>query len=129
MILEKTLKSPLYSKEIKSDNPKTNQPWIYIGRHIHWTDAEAEAPILWPPDAKSWLIWKDPDSGKEWGEEEKGVTEDEMVGWGHWFNGHNGHMTIMDINLGGLREMVKDRETWCFAVDEVAKSQTWLLAI
>ena len=64
-------------------NPKGNQPWIFIGR----TDAEAEAPILWPPDVKSWLIGKDPDAGKDWGQEEKGTTEDEMVGWHHWFNG------------------------------------------
>ena len=75
-VLEKTLENPLDSKEIKPVNPKWNQPWIFIGR----TDAEAETPILWPPDAKSQLIGKDPDAGKDWGQE-KGVTEDEIVGW------------------------------------------------
>ena len=75
VVLEKTLESPLDSKEIKPVNPKGNQPWIIIGR----SDAEAEAPRLWPPDVKSELIEKDPDAGKEWGKEEKGATEDEMV--------------------------------------------------
>ena len=84
MVLEKTLESPLNSKEIKLDNPKGNQLWLFIGR----TDAEAEPPILWPSDAKSWLIGKDPDAGKDWGQEEKGAIEDEMVGWHHWLNGH-----------------------------------------
>ena len=79
MVLEKTLESPLDSKEIKPVNPKGNQPRILIGR----TDTEAEVPILWPPDAKSPLIGKDPDAGKDRGQEEKGVTEDEMVGWHH----------------------------------------------
>ena len=77
MVLEKTLESPLDSKEIKSVNPKGNQPWIFIGR----TDAEAEAPILWPTDAKNRLTGKDPDAGKDWGQEEKGTAEDEMVWW------------------------------------------------
>ena len=76
MVLEKTLESPLDSKEIQPVNPKGNQAWIFIGR----IDAEAEAPILWPPDAKSRLIGKDPDYGTDWGQEEKGLTEDEMVG-------------------------------------------------
>ena len=75
VVLEKTLESPLDSKEIKLVNPKGNQPWIPIGR----TDAEAEAPVLWPRDVKSWLIWKDLDAGKDWGQEEKGATEDKMV--------------------------------------------------
>ena len=84
MVLEKTLESPLDYKEIKPVNPKGNQSWIFIGR----TDAEASAPILWPRDVMSRLIRKDPDSGKDWGQEEKGTTEDEMVGWHHWLNGH-----------------------------------------
>ena len=84
VVLEKTLVSPLDSKEIRPVNPKENQPWIFIGK----TDAEAETPILWPPDAKSWLIGIDPDAGKDWGQEEKGVTEDEVVGWHHWLDGH-----------------------------------------
>ena len=77
-MLEKTLENPLDYKEIKSVNPKRSQPWIFIGR------TDAEAPILWPPDAKSRLIGKDPDAGKDWGQEEKGMTEDEMVGWHKW---------------------------------------------
>ena len=82
--LEKTLESPLESKEIRPVHPKGNQSWIFIGR----PDTEAEAPILWLPDAKSWLIGKDPDAGKDWRREKKGTTEDEMVGWHHWLNGH-----------------------------------------
>ena len=84
MVLEKTLESPLDYKEIKPVHPKGNQYWIFIGR----TDAKAETPILWPPDAKNWLIGKDPDAGRDWGQEEKGTTEDEMAGWHHWLNGH-----------------------------------------
>ena len=76
MVLEKTLESPLDHKEIKPVRPKGNQSWIFIGR----TDAEAEAPIFWPPDVKNWLIGKDPDAGKDWRQDEKGMTEDEMVG-------------------------------------------------
>ena len=81
VVLEKTLESPLDFKEIKPVNHKGNQSWIFIGR------TDAEAPILWPPDAKSQLIGKDPDVGKDWGQEEKGMTEDEMVGWHHWLDG------------------------------------------
>ena len=84
VVLEKTLESPLDCKEIQPVHPKGNQSWIFMGR----TDAEAEAPILWPPDVKNWLIWKDPDAGKDWREEEKGMTEDEMVGWHYRLNGH-----------------------------------------
>ena len=84
VVLEKTLKSPLDCKEIQPVNPKGNQSWIFIGR----TDAEAETPILWPPDAKNWLTGKDPDAGKDWRQEEKGTTEDEMVGWHHRLDGH-----------------------------------------
>ena len=84
VVLEKTLESPLHCKEIQPVHPKGNQSWIFIGR----TDAEAETPILWPPDEKNWLIGKDPDAGKDWRQEEKGKTEDEMVGWHHRLNGH-----------------------------------------
>ena len=84
VVLEKTLESPLDFKEIQPIHPKGNQSWIFIER----TDAEAETPILWPPDAKNWFIGKDPDAGKDWRLEEKGMTEDEMVGWHHWLNGH-----------------------------------------
>ena len=90
--MEKILESPLDSKEIKPINPKGSQPWIFTGR----SDAEAEAPILWPPDAKSWLIGKDPDAGKDWGQEKKGMTEDEMVGWRHWLDGHEFEQTPRD---------------------------------
>ena len=78
------LKSPLECKEIQPVHPKGNQSWLFIGK----TDVEAETPILWPPDVKNWLIWKDTGAGKDWGQEEKGKTEDEMVGWHHWLNGH-----------------------------------------
>ena len=84
VVLEQTLESPLDYKEIQPVYPKGGQSGIFIGR----TDAEAETPILWPPDAKNWLIGKDPDAGKDWGQEEKGMTEDEMVGWHHRVNGH-----------------------------------------
>ena len=83
VVLEKTLESPLDCKEIQPVHPKGNQSWIFTGK----TDVEAETPILWPPDAKSWLIRKDPDAGKHWRQEEMGMTEDEMVGWRHWLNG------------------------------------------
>ena len=82
VVLEKTLESPLDCKEIQPVNHKGNQSWIFIGR----TDTGAEALILWPPDAKNWLIWKDPDAGKDW--RQKKTTEDEMVGWHHWLEGH-----------------------------------------
>ena len=84
VMLEKTLESPLDCKEIQPVHPKGNQSWVFIGR----TYIEAETPILWPPDVKSWLIWKDPDAGKDWKWEEKGMTEDEMVGWHQWLKGH-----------------------------------------
>ena len=89
MVLEKTLESPLDCKEIKTVNSKGDQPWIFIGR----TDVEAETPILWPPDAKS---WKGPDAGKDWGQEKKGTTEDEMVGWYHRLSGHEFEQTPRD---------------------------------
>ena len=88
--VEKTLESPLHCKEVKPVNPKGNQPWVFIGR----TDVEVEASILWPPDVKSWLIGKDPDAGKDWGQEEKGTTEDEMVGWHHRLNGREFKQTL-----------------------------------
>ena len=90
VVLEKILKSPWDFKEIQPVHPKGDQSWIFIGR----TDAEAETPTLWPPDAKIWLIGKDPDAGKDWRQKEKGMTEDEVVGWHHWLNGHEFEQTL-----------------------------------
>ena len=112
MVLEKTLESPLDRMELKSVNPKGNQSWIFIGR----SDAEAEAPILWPSDAKNWLICKDPDAGKDWRQEEKGTAEDEMVGWHHWLDNHEFKQA----------PGVLDSEAWHVAVHGVAESRTWL---
>ena len=111
VVLEKTLESPLDCKEIQPVHSKGEQTWVFIGR----TDIEAETPILWLPDAKSWLIWKDHVAGKDWGQEEKGRTEDEMVGW---------HHQLMDMSLSKLQEIVKVREAWSAAVHGVTKSQT-----
>ena len=99
VVLEKTLESPLDCKEIQLIHPKGNQSWIFIGR----TDVEAETPILRPPDVKNWLIWKDPDAGKDWGQKEKGTAEDEMVGWHHQLNGHEFGWTLrVGDGQGGL---------------------------
>ena len=97
VVLKKTLESPLNCKEIKPVNPKGYQPWIFLGK----TDAEVEAPTLWPPDVKSQFIGKDPDAGKDWGQEEKGTTEDEMVEWHHWFSGHEFDQTPGDNERKG----------------------------
>ena len=110
VVLKKTLASPLDCKEIKPVHPKGNQSWIFTGR----TDDEAEASTLWPTDDKKWLTGKDPDAGKDW-RQEKGITEDEMVGWHHWLNGHD---------LSKLWELVMDREAWHAAVHGVAKWDT-----
>ena len=112
VVLEKTLESSLDCKEIQPVHPKGSQSWIFIGR----TDAEAEAPILWPPDAKKWLIGKDPDAGKDW-RREKGMTESEMVGWHHRRDGHESEW---------LQELMVDREAWRAAVHGVEKSRTRL---
>ena len=113
VMLEKTLESPLDCKATKLGNPKGNQSWIFIER----TDAEAETPILWPPDAKSRLIGKDPDAERDWGQEKKGTTKDEMIGWHHQINGHE---------FEQLWEWVMDREAWRASVHEVTKSWTRL---
>ena len=115
VVLEKTLESLLDLKEIKPVHPKGNQSWIFIGR----TDAEAETPILWPPDAKNWLIGKGPAAGKDWRQEEKGTTEDEKVGWHYWLNGHefeqdlgveDGQENLVCCSPWGHKEL--DRTEW-----------------
>ena len=115
VVLEKTLESPLDCKEIKSVNPKGNQSWVFIER----IDAEAETPILWPPDVKNWLTGKDPDAGKDWRREKKGMTEDEMVGWHHWLHGHefektpgvgDGQGSLVSCNLWRCKEL--DTTEW-----------------
>ena len=114
VVLQKTLRDPLNSKEIKSVNPKRNQPWIFTGR----TDTEAEAPILWSPDVKSWLTGKDPFAGKDWRQDEKGTTKDEMVGWHHWLNGLKFEQILGHSE--GQGSLV------CYTVHGVTKSRTWL---
>ena len=113
VLLEKPLESPLDCKEIQPVHPKGYQSWIFTGR----TDVEAETPVLWLPDAKSWLIWKDPDAGKDWRQEEKGMTEDEMVGWHHQLDGHEFEQTP------GL---LIDRKAWHASVRGITKNRTWL---
>ena len=113
MVLEKTLESSLDCKKIQPANPKGNQHLIFIGR----TDAEAEASIIWSPDEKSQLTGKDPDSGEDWRQEEKGMTEDKRVRW---------HHDSMHMSLKKLQEMVKDREAWNVAVHWITKSQIGL---
>ena len=113
LVMKKTLESLLDWKGIQPVNPRGNQYWIFIGR----TDAEADTPIFWPPDVKNWLIGKDPDAGKDWRWEEKGMTEDEIV---------DGITDMMDMSLGRIQELVMDREAWRGAVHGVAKSRTRL---
>ena len=111
VLLLKTLESPLDCKEIQPVHPKGDQSWVFIDR----TDFEAETPIFWPPDAKNWLIGKDNDVGKDRRQEEKGMTEDEMIGWHH----------PLDRHKFELWELMMDKEVWCAVVHGVAKSWTW----
>ena len=113
VVLEKTLESPLDCKEIQPVHSEGDQPWDFFGRN----DAKAETPILWPPNAKSWLTGKDSDAGRDWGQEEKGTTEDEMAGWHHWLDGHGSGWTP------GVGD---EREAWRAAIHGVTKSWTQL---
>ena len=113
VVLEKTLEHPLDCKAIKLGNPKGNQSWMFIGR----TDTEAEAPIIWPPDAKNWFIGTDSDTAEDWRQEEKGTTEDEIVGWHHRLDGHEFEQAP------GVGD---GQEAWHASVHGVAKRRTWL---
>ena len=118
LVLEKTLESPLDCKEIQPVHPKGNQSWIFIGR----TDAEAEAPILWPPDEKNWLIGKDPDAGKDWRQEEKGTTEDETVVWHHWLNGHEFEQAL---GVGDGQGILACHSPWSHKESDMTERLNW----
>ena len=140
VVLDKTLESPLDSKEIKPVHPKGNKSWLFIGR----TDAEAETPILWAPDVKNWLIGKDPDAGKDWRWEEKGTTDDEMAGWHHWFDGHefeqasgvgDGQGGLVCCSPCGRKKLdMTERLNWIELVTQTVKNlpampETWVWSL
>ena len=121
VVLEKTLETPLDCKEIQPVHPKGDQSWVFIGR----TDAEAETPILWPPHAKGWLIGKDPDAGRDWGQEEKGMTEDEMAGWHHWLDGREFEWTLgVGDGQGGLACC----DSWGCKELDMTEQLNWLMS-
>ena len=113
VVLEKTLESPLDCKETQPVHCEGDQPWDFFGGN----DAKAETPVLWPPHTKNWLLGKNSDAGRDWGQEEQGTTEGEMAGWHHWLDG---------CDLGELRELLMEREAWHAAIHGVAKSRTQL---
>jgi len=119
VVLEKALESPLDCKEIQPVSPKGNQSWIFIGR----TDAEAETPILWPPEAKNWLVGKDPDAGKDWKQEEKGMTEDEMVGWHHRLNGHEFEQAL---GVGDGQGSLACFNPWGYKESDMTEQLNWM---
>ena len=120
VVLGKTPKIPLDYKETKPFSPKENQVLIFIGR----TDAEAEALIFWPPDAKNWLIWKDPDAGKDWKQEKKGTTEDEMVGWHHRLDGHEFEQAP-GVGDGHSRWSLTCFSSWCLKESDMTERLNW----
>ena len=122
VMLEKTLESPLGSKEIQPVNPEGNQQWVFIGR----TDAKAEAPILWPPDVKSQLTGKDPNAGKDWGQE-KGTTEDDMVGWHHRLSGHESEQTPGDSD--GQGSLACCSSLGCKQSDMTEQQSSWRIRV
>ena len=118
VVLEKTLESPLGYKEIQPVHPEGDQSWVFTER----TDAEAETPILWPPDAKNWLLGKDPDAGKDWRQEEKGMTEDEMVGWHHWLDGHEFEQAL---GVGDGQGSIVCCSPWSHKESDTTKRLNW----
>ena len=118
VVLEKTLESPLDCKKIQPVHPKGDQSWVFIGR----TDAEADTPILWPPDVKNWLFWKDPGSGKDLRHEEKGKTEDEMFGWHHWVNRHEFEQTP---RVGDGQGSLACCSPWCRKYSDTTEWLNW----
>ena len=119
VVLEKTLESPLDCKEVQPLHPKGDLSWVFIGR----TDAKAETPILWPPHVKSWLIGKNSDAGRDWGQEEKGTTEDEMAGWRHWLDGHEFEWTLgVGDGQGGLACCV----SWGCKESDMTEPLNWI---
>ena len=122
VVLDKSLESPLELKKIKPVYPKENQPWVFIGR----TDSEAEGPILWLPDVKNWLVWKDPDVGKDQRQEEKGMTEDDMIGWHHRLNGHEFEQAP---GVGDGQQSLACCSSWGHQESDTTERLNWLTPI
>ena len=119
VVLEKTLERPLDCKEIQPVHPKENQSWRFTAR----SDAEVETPILWPPDAKSWLIWKDPDAGKDWGQEEKAMIEDDMVEWDHWLNAYE---FVWSLRVGDGQGVLMSCGSWAHKELNMTEQLNWI---